>query len=328
MSNKISFTKVQTYLDCGRKYKLQYLDRLRPKEINSALIFGTAIDDALNNLLLTKDLNKSKEIFFNSFKQREHNGEIIYTEFSPLVSFLETDLDNDLLTNEDRNQKNLAFWSLYRKGLIIIDSYANFILPKIKEVLCVQQDLEHINQNGDIFEGTLDIIVKLNDNKVYLLDHKTSSIKYDVNSAANSIQLATYEYFNDKYKLDGVGFIVLNKNIWKKKTKVCKECSMDGSGTSFRTCNNLINNKRCNSEWDIELDAKCYIDLILDTPVPKVTEMMLEAFDGVNENIKNNIFLPNFNSCQKGKITCSYKNLCYNGDSSDLIQMKKNETKS
>lgn len=316
---------MQTYLECGKKYKLHYQDRLRSKELSSALIFGTAIDDGLNNLLLTKDINKSKDIFFNSLKERQHNGEVIYTEFSPLVTFLDNDLDLDLLTEEDKTQKNLPFWSLYRKGLIIIDSYANFVLPKIKEVLCVQQDIQHVNSNGDIIDGTLDIIVKFNDNKVYLLDHKTSSTKYDKDAAATSIQLATYNYFNDKYKLDGVGFIVLNKNIWKKKIKNCELCGFDGSGASFRSCNNLVNNQRCNGKWLVDLNAKCYIDLILDAPTPKTTEMMLQVFDGVNENVKNNIFIPNFNSCQKGKFACVYKDFCYNGDDSKLIQLKKHE---
>lgn len=319
--NKLSYTKYNLYLDCPKKFNLYYNQRLRSNQISSALIFGTAIDAALNDLLINKDLVQAENIFYANFKYRKVNGATLDIETSDRVVFMDNDLDVDLLNPEDKLKSNKQFWSLFRKGIIIIESYNEFFIPKVKEVLALQQKIEIKNDQGDVIEGYLDLIVRLNDDKVYLLDHKTSSKPYDKDSAEKSTQLNLYSYLQTTYKLDGIGFVVLNKNIWKKKVKICSKCQFDGSGTSFRTCNNLFEAKRCSGEWNITLDAKCFIDLILDKPSTEVTNMVLDSFDGVNQQIKNKAFHPNLNSCKKGKFVCDYYDYCYNGDSSKLTQV-------
>lgn len=57
----ISFTGVDTYLRCPQQYKLHYKDKIRPVNISSALHFGTALDAAINAILLNKKKNPTKE---------------------------------------------------------------------------------------------------------------------------------------------------------------------------------------------------------------------------------------------------------------------------
>ena len=49
--------------DCPFKYNLQYIEKIRSELVGSALLFGTAIDEALNVLLIQKKSNKSHEEF-------------------------------------------------------------------------------------------------------------------------------------------------------------------------------------------------------------------------------------------------------------------------
>jgi hypothetical protein len=332
LNNKLSFSRVKLFQNCGLQYKYHYIDELRSIKTSSALVFGKAIDSALNSLLLDKDLEKAKNVFKAEFSNTTLNSEKIDIESSNLIEWKEADLDQDLLFPEDKDKQNIHFWSLYRKGIIMLDSYNTFILPKIKEVLVCQKVVNIENEMGDIIEGTIDLIARLNDDKIYLLDHKTSSFEYSNDSASKSTQLILYHYLTkESYKIDGVGFIVLNKHIWKKKEKICLVCGFNGSGTNHRKCNNNIviqtqnsgSNKRCNGEWKVTIDPTCYINLILNDINPRVESLVLDTFDGVNQQIKNKEFVPNLDSCERGKLKCPYFSLCHEGKYDNLIKSKK-----
>ena len=71
----------------------------------------------------------------------------------------------------------------------------------------------------------MDLIEEWEDGKTYLLDNKSSSVKYAEDSAKTGQQLPLYYYIKkDDYKLDGVGYIVMSKKINKNKVKTCKKC--------------------------------------------------------------------------------------------------------
>lgn len=59
MPNRLSFSQVRLYQDCGRRYELHYVEGWREKYAHSALLFGSAIDESLNTLLDTRDLQPS-----------------------------------------------------------------------------------------------------------------------------------------------------------------------------------------------------------------------------------------------------------------------------
>lgn len=322
MKNKLSFSRVQLFQSCGKKYALHYIEELRPIKTASALVFGKAIDIALNSLLIDKDLQKSKEIFKKELKEISLNGEKIDVENSDKVEWKDGDLDLDLLLPDDKSKQNLHFWSMFRKGIIILDSYNDFMLPKIKEVLVCQKVVNIENELGDIIEGQIDLIAHLNDGKIYLLDHKTSSYEYAEDSASKSTQLILYHYLTkESYTIDGVGYIVLNKNIWKKKQKICSKCQFDGSGSNHRTCSNMIDKKRCNNEWLVKIDPKCFINVILNNINPLVESLVLDTFDGVNQQIKNKQFVPNLDSCMRGKLVCNFFKLCHEGKYDNLVRI-------
>ena len=62
MGIKLSHSASEKYLTCPQQYKLHYIDRIRPDKLGSALLFGSALDEALNRLLATKMANPPEKI--------------------------------------------------------------------------------------------------------------------------------------------------------------------------------------------------------------------------------------------------------------------------
>lgn len=332
MPNKISNSKLAVFSDCSLKYKYQYIDRLRSKIISSALLFGSAIDKGLNKLLETKSVEDAKTEFLTVFSHHTNaEGKIVDTSTSLDVQYSSSDLDEELLSVEDTNRpENERNWlSLRSKGLIMIDSYAKDILPRITKVIAIQEPISLKNEEGDELVGFLDIVVQLDDGKTYLLDHKTSSRPYEQDSAGKSQQLLIYFHeCKEKYKVDGVGFFVLKKQINKNRTKICKTCGYNGTGATHKTCPNepngqsltALKQKRCNGEWKTTINPTCSIDVILNEVNPATEDLIIQTFDSANENIKAEKFAPNLGSCMKYNRKCEYYGLCYEGSMEGLVK--------
>jgi RecB family exonuclease len=230
---KLSHTAANMYDNCSLCYRLHYLKGIRPKKVKSYFLFGGVIDKALNKLLLTGSMKEANEELYKEWVKASGENEIEYSK-----SDLEPEMDG---------------WnSLYKKAEILIEAYYNQVFPKVKKVLAIQEAVSLKNPDGDEITGFLDLIVEWEDGKVYLLDHKTSSAKYAANSAKESPQLALYHYIaKDKYKLDGVGYIVLPKKIRKKEPKVDIQIILDKLDEgledkvveNFDRINTLISNK-------------------------------------------------------------------------------------
>ena len=76
MSLKISNSAVNIYSTCSKKYYLHYVSRLRAKTVSSALIFGSTLDKALNQLVQDKNLDAAKNLFLAAFTNSEINKKI------------------------------------------------------------------------------------------------------------------------------------------------------------------------------------------------------------------------------------------------------------
>ena len=209
---KISFSAAQKYLLSPFSYFAHYYLRLRPVQLSSALIFGSALDTGLNSLLMdiknevSVNLDKAKEAFNSAF------------EDNPLIKYSKADLDESLLTEEDlQSDKNKSWLSLKRKGHVLIEEYHSQVIPKLEKVLLVQHEINLKNATGDVFTGIIDFVGQIG-GKLYVIDNKSSTKKYTPESANESAQLSTYhESIKNEYKLDGVAYIVLPKTVRKKK---------------------------------------------------------------------------------------------------------------
>ncbi len=282
MGIQISYSAAERFLLSSMSWYLHYLLRLRPIENGSALLFGSAIDVALNKLLIAKKNNVvvTNEDIKDEFRSYmwSNNKNIKYSK----ADLDETLLEGILIPDETVPR---AFYSLLQKGCVIIDSYIEQVLPRIKTVHQVQYDINLTNASGDSFLGVIDLIATLDDNKIYILDNKTSSKRYKPDSVQESEQLATYfDAMKDSYNLAGAGYIVIPKTIRKKK------------------------------------EPKCEIEIILGETKEELIAQTYSKYDQVLNGIKNAQFTCS-GDCQKSPWGCCYKNYCSSGGT-DLTGLK------
>ena|ERR1035437_230660 len=207
--SKISNSSMDLYIQCPRKWAFKYKENLKGDFTSTPLLFGSAIDAALNYILESiRDKkewsrNEAEEIFLT--KMNEWTG-------NPLSYFKNEIPEN---ANEYANEEEAVFANLINRGLACLEVYINDVLPLIDTVLSVQDKFAVQNEEGDVFTGVVDFIAKLKDGRTVLLDNKTASAKYPKNKVVTSQQLSLYmDQFPDiKYS----GYIVLIKNPAREK---------------------------------------------------------------------------------------------------------------
>lgn len=345
MGNSLSYSKINTYMTCGKKYQYQYVEKLKEDFISSALIFGSAIDAALNTLLITRDLELAKDAFYDNWMYQNVNGVDVHLKTYPHINYKENDLDIDFIKQrkqldfdklsrivKDREKNypisledtilfNTACWySLFAKGVIMLESYNKEIIPKVKEVLAIQHKFQMVNGEGDIINSIADAVLKWEDDRIILFDNKTSSVHYERNKAARSPQLIVYyNALKDVFSIDSVGYIVLDKSIIKNKVKICGKCGYDGSGKQHKTCPETFQNERCHGEWLEKISPKCYIYTVINDISPTSEELVMTTFNEASQGIKNNIFHRNLNACTS-PFPCPFINKCWNNTEDGLIK--------
>lgn len=222
----------------------------------------------------------------------------------------------------------LNYMSLRRKGHLMLEAYIRDIIPRIEEVISVQEKVE-LGDAENSFVGYVDAIVRLSGYPdPIILDNKTSASPYDENKVLDSQQLATYCYALD---LKYAAFGVMLKGIKLNVKKVCNNCGHKGEG-SHKTCNNEItetNDKgkeklvRCNGEWTQTYEPSASTQLLVDKVSMKFQELVVDNYGDVNDAIKANIFPKNLNVCNNlyGQ-KCPYIDLCHNGDMHNLVKLE------
>ena len=306
------------------KYKLHYLDKIRPVKTKSAFVFGSAIDSAINVLLRQEGLNKAKRVFQYRMTNILLHGKRVKVKTTDLVTYTKKDLDEELLAYYGiRNSENPAWESLRVKGLLILEAYEKQVLPKIAKVFNIQKNIALENPDGDRIVGVLDAVVLWEDGKTYIIDNKTSTVKYEEDSVRQSNQLVLYYYIEkDHLDLDGAGFIVLDKNINKNKRKRCTKCNNISTGKSW-TCDAITENKeRCNGSWEILLNPTVNVDFIFSEDIQSEDEdRVIDEFDKVNQAIADGVFQCGENGCYSKFGPCIYKSYCEDGSMEGLVKL-------
>ena len=213
MSVQLSHTAKELYLRCPLAYYIHYILGYREKVVGSPLPFGNAIDEGLNTQLKGKTLEESLKKFNELWENPKINGKILVGPKTDLIRFSKSDIKEGLADTP---------WECLKiKGEMLLKSYHEEIIPKIRNVLAVQVPLHITNDYGDRLIGFGDLIAEWENKKIYAFDNKTSSSAYPkdaVTEGDKAKQLALYyEELRHKFQLDGAGFIVLEKGIRKRE---------------------------------------------------------------------------------------------------------------
>jgi len=366
--NRLSHSSVTRFQQCPKSFEFHYRHRLRSKISSAALLFGSAVDGALQVLLQTKDLAASEQEFAVKWTHSEINGREVHVPSCAEIAYSKNDADMDLLSADgctaltiahgddwraklsvvlDKQKNRVAFkylkreeklllnlysWHcLHTKGRLMLQQVAKSILPLITEVLSVQEKVELTNDGGDSVIGYVDLVCRMvGYDKPVIIDFKTSSIEYDEDVVLTSPQLTLYMHaLSEKYESTrNAGFVVLHKNVKKNRTKVCKMCGFDGTGTRYQTCNNTLpSDARCAGEWIEVLHPEIRTQILIDSIPEQTEDIVMSNIDDINKAIKTEVFTRNLGSCVMAWGRCSFYNKCYKGDDSDLIVAPEREQK-
>lgn len=287
---QLSYSANAKYQLSPKAYYFHYIMRIREATMGSALLFGNAIDGALNQLLVPVGDTSAEDLFIDLWSQQEINGERRDLAMTTGIKYSKADFDPNILTKEDESDitagLNPNWVSLQRKGLMIIAAYREQVLPRIKRVIAVQKHVKLTNTDGDTFVGFVDMICEWEDGRILIVDHKTSSIKYAADSVETSKQLATYyEACQMNMKVDAACYIVLPKKIRKFK------------------------------------EPKVSIEVIIGEISEDLIETTFQEYDVTLAGIKAEEFLCNSPACDAPWGPCCYKVLCQTGSMEGLVQL-------
>lgn len=184
------------------------MDKLTVNKVKSPLLFGKAIDNALNYVLKQKKNNKKIRIdYVNKLFRKtmsEWDGSVEFVFFKSEIP------PEQFIKGDNKGNQQRAWEHLNMMGIRILDTYIKEVLPLIKNVVEIQTRKTVTNDDGDEFTMILDAIVELMDGRVVLLDHKTASKPYPKDAVETSVQLAAY---NEHWPVPYAGYLVMEKKL-------------------------------------------------------------------------------------------------------------------
>lgn len=346
---KLSHSGQSKFLHCGEMYNLHYNQKIRPAGTTSSLLFGSAIDKAAEHYLLTGEKDSAEELFSKTWQKQEINGILTDLRSSPEIDFHANDFDHELLlqsdnerilkdtvyetvsdlveAGENKEKIVLANWySLYRKGLILIDAFMNWVDENVAEVLEAQCDIELEDEHGDEITGKADFVLRMKKYDIPLLvDLKTAARYYERDSVKKSEQLATYFFYlkNTKYpEMKRAAYLVLSKQIKKNRVKTCLKCGHVTEGREKLCAAGGKGKKRCNGEFSVQITPEASIQFIHDEIPQQMIDDTIEKFGVSISRIKSGDMEKNLDGCDKyfGR-RCPYYDYCHNDrDMTGLIK--------
>lgn len=347
----VSYSAMQKYLRCPASYDYHYNQRIRPKDTPSSLVFGIALDNAVNLLLDThpKEVSDDKlrklihvEMFNNKLgsmkpSRKDYDSDLIaimdkddqqflfkkvdaikgeIKSFDDAISFFFDLQDDDKLKLSQKVVLDtVCRYCLIQKAFFLVKAYQRDVLPKIKKVISSQERLKN---------GVIDAEIQFIDNVTRIVDNKTSTGLYADDQIDFSMQLTMYARAK---KVEDVAYIIMNKTLVKDRIKTCKKCGVINKST-HQSCNEMIDMKdgkkpqRCHGEFDIVINIKGETQVIFGKITKKMKRVAAETVKSVKKAIKACIFPCNFDQCnnQFGK-ACDYRDLKWKGSMKGLKKL-------
>lgn len=313
---------------------------------------------------------EAQEVFARAWEQQKDNeGNIVDLPMNPQILYSKYDYDSDMMEKSDwrelfqlddkafetrglveealkkntpwgeipekqRIVYNFMSWlSLKRKAILLLDAYHKQLLPNIKEIVAIQMELNLTDDAGNSINGFIDLVAKLQDGTIAVLDNKTSSMEYEADSVKKSTQLALYQnilnsYCDDpahpwKHRITKCGYLVMSKKINKEKTKICKKCGHQADeGARHKTCAQEINEVRCGGDFDVTKKFNVNTQIIVDQIETAMLELVMENADTIRTAIDTSVFPRNLTVCHSifGK-PCEYIGFCHKGETNGLAKL-------
>jgi len=308
MKSVLTYSALNTFRNCPRKYKLRYIENLRRPEDPEALAFGSVIHEALRLwYMLPADSHRLLTVF---------------------------DFIDSQYPDRGANPRQKAQWHLARA---MVTGYAGRYADEEFEVLHVEKEFEGQIRNPDTgrlsqtfsIAGKVDGIVRI-DEELYLIEHKTaSSLTADyLDRLWTDTQIALYCYYlrQQGFPIVGVVYNVLLKaRLQQRQGETQQEYEARRAALAAKNKSGKSTAKRQMPESDEEFQARLaewysrpeafhreriYLSedrlAMLQEEVWEVTQQYLDA----NRRGK---WLMNTSYCFKFQRPCEYLPYCQSG---------------
>jgi len=161
----LSHSRVNRYLHCPEQYRLYYVERLRPKVQDAALVFGQLIHQAL--------------------------AQFFRTGADPMESFDHAWL---VLREEPLNYGRYESWEIMRaKGKALLSKFLHEEVARLGNVTAIEQSFTlRITSLNLALVGVIDLVAELDDVRT-VIDFKTAVSAYQDHDVQLSDQLTAYQ---------------------------------------------------------------------------------------------------------------------------------------
>lgn len=220
MKRKISFSSLNLYAACGRRWYFTYIEKIKKPIRSPHLAFGTSVHQAIENLsksMVSKKiitLDQTLKSFTDTWVTHTGNKQIDWQSLNQANKMYNVGLE--LITQYYVQYSNYVPIEYLKDGKLEPAVEVRFKVPIFNPIT---QKYDEDNQ----LSGIIDLIAINKDGDLCVEDHKTSSAKYSSFKVNTSTQLILYAYaFRElikqgvfpkinKKKEDYVGFNVLLK---------------------------------------------------------------------------------------------------------------------
>lgn len=339
------------YTHCPRYYKLHDIDKIRPTGTTSSLLFGTAIDQAAEVYLKSRDKSAARLEFTNKWNRQVINEVETSLRYCTEIDFHSADLDLELIpqpviepilkdtvypsasdlikAGTDKGRITELNWlSLKYKGQLLVDAFMNWVDENVEEVLGIQTAIELEDEDGNKVPGKADFIIKIYGyDKPILVDLKTSARYYKRESVKESEQLGLYYFYLKQTSfpdMERAAYLVLNKQIKKNRKKTCLRCGTVTTGREQTCAEGGKGKNRCNGDFSVDISPEAVVQYIHDEIPADFIEQTIDKFNISVAGIKAGQFEPCWDKCDSyfGR-KCPFYDYCRTGSMQGLIKKEK-----
>lgn len=210
----ISYSQLSLYLNCPKRWKLDYVDNLRTYEQNINLLFGTAFHATIQHYLTV--------MYEDSVKKADEID---------LAKYLQDTMMNEYRIGLARNNNEHyttpeQLSEFYQDGIAILNYFKRhrsaYFSSKQHTLLGIEKPLNLTLKNDIRFSGFIDIVIRdERDGRIKIYDIKTSTAgwnKYQKADKTKTAQVILYKSFYAKqYEVEedmiDVEYIIVRRKI-------------------------------------------------------------------------------------------------------------------
>ena len=324
---RLSFSAIDTYLSCPKKYKLERIDWLMEDKLSTPLFFGSAIDDASELIFLEKLQDKSKrkpfdrdemiDRFTEKLSNTRFQGKDVFIPTFSKVGYSKADMQPELLEDEDVKD----FEDYLESKDLAVDNVFDFIeyIKSIKNP--TEDEIEIYNyicwksvyRKGIMMLDALKVWSDENIKEVISIQRRIQVVNEEEDTLTGYLDL-------EAVMMDGVERTLDLKTASNANAQYPDDCIKDAmqlhiySQEAFPKVGYVILDKMIRKR-----EPRARVREVYGEVTDEMLDSTFDTIDEVLHNIMDKEFPKNMNSCYRyGK--CGFYNLCHNGSKKGLVK--------